>query len=431
MKKIKPKNNLVSQKNIKKGNTGITLIALVVTIIILLILAGVSIAMLSGDNSILNQAGNARDMTDERSTAERVKLAYLAAISKETTGTGYGSVDKDKLEAELNKEFKNYTLAGDLSKVTIDGKDYYFNGNVETAGGGGGGLELPKAAGTTPYKPSDSFKQLPGTTLENGLVITDAADPTDTTNPGNEYVWIEVPNKLKDSSVEIGPEYPEGTNSTDYNSIETALHNYANEYRSPEQFRDVYYDGCGLSESDYNTYKNNVLKSIFEYGGFWIGRYKATSMVQVSDGDDVDNIIPLSYQNSRAMCFISCSQAQMIAEKIPNIGNHNSGLLLGIQWDLILKYLKNKGISESDIKFDHSSPWIVQNIYCLAGEEAEWTLECNIFNETNFPCVARSVYGDMGGLHYNAFSRDYFAKSNTANSGANGWYWTSFRVGIY
>ena len=44
-----------------KGNKGITLIALVITIIVLLILAGVSIAMLSGDNSILGNASKSAD----------------------------------------------------------------------------------------------------------------------------------------------------------------------------------------------------------------------------------------------------------------------------------------------------------------------------------------------------------------------------------
>ena len=44
-------------KKMLKNKKGITLMALVVTIIILLILAGISIGMLSGDNSIINQAG--------------------------------------------------------------------------------------------------------------------------------------------------------------------------------------------------------------------------------------------------------------------------------------------------------------------------------------------------------------------------------------
>ena len=58
-----------------KGNKGITLIALVITIIVLLILAGVSIAMLSGDNSILKQAQNARDNSAAGTLDETVKIA--------------------------------------------------------------------------------------------------------------------------------------------------------------------------------------------------------------------------------------------------------------------------------------------------------------------------------------------------------------------
>ena len=51
-------------KNKKKMSSGITLIALVVTIIVLLILAGISISMLSGDNSILTKAGYAATLTE-------------------------------------------------------------------------------------------------------------------------------------------------------------------------------------------------------------------------------------------------------------------------------------------------------------------------------------------------------------------------------
>ena len=58
-----------------KGNKGITLIALVITIIVLLILAGVSIAMLSGDNSILRNAQAARDNSAAGTLDETVKLA--------------------------------------------------------------------------------------------------------------------------------------------------------------------------------------------------------------------------------------------------------------------------------------------------------------------------------------------------------------------
>ena len=58
-----------NQKKLRKGkeknrNSGITLIALIVTIIVLLILAGISIQMLTGDNGILTRAGQAKEMTE-------------------------------------------------------------------------------------------------------------------------------------------------------------------------------------------------------------------------------------------------------------------------------------------------------------------------------------------------------------------------------
>ena len=60
---------------------GITLIALVITIIVLLILAGVAISMLSGENGILKQAAEAKTETDKQSTLEQVKLAAIGAMT--------------------------------------------------------------------------------------------------------------------------------------------------------------------------------------------------------------------------------------------------------------------------------------------------------------------------------------------------------------
>ena len=67
-------------KKIKQGN-GITLIALVVTIIVLLILAGVTIAMLSGENGILKKAAEAKTKTEQAQLDEQVKLAQMDAAS--------------------------------------------------------------------------------------------------------------------------------------------------------------------------------------------------------------------------------------------------------------------------------------------------------------------------------------------------------------
>ena len=74
-----------------KGNKGITLIALIVTIIVLIILAGVAIMMLAGDNGILNQASRAKYDTEIASFDERVKLTQSAmrmAITSQSASTG-------------------------------------------------------------------------------------------------------------------------------------------------------------------------------------------------------------------------------------------------------------------------------------------------------------------------------------------------------
>ena len=86
-------------KKIMKSKKGITLISLVVTIIILLILAGISIGMLSGDNSIIGQAGNAKTQTDIAQEKEILQTATLAAMGK----SKYGDITKEKLDSELNK----------------------------------------------------------------------------------------------------------------------------------------------------------------------------------------------------------------------------------------------------------------------------------------------------------------------------------------
>ena len=64
-----------------KGNKGITLIALVITIIVLLILAGVSIAMLSGDNSILTRAKSSAAQNEIAEGKDEVALAWNTAVA--------------------------------------------------------------------------------------------------------------------------------------------------------------------------------------------------------------------------------------------------------------------------------------------------------------------------------------------------------------
>ena len=96
-------------KNVKlKSGKGITLIALVITIIVLLILAAVSIATLTGENGILTRANDAKEQTEITSEKEQVELAAAAALA-DARG---GEIQQGVLEEELGKYFKagNYEV---------------------------------------------------------------------------------------------------------------------------------------------------------------------------------------------------------------------------------------------------------------------------------------------------------------------------------
>ena len=104
-----------------KNNKGITLIALVITIIVLLILAGVSIAMLTGQNGILTRAGDATNATVQGDVDEAVKLA-VASIIADGRGFPEGGITTTNLKPALLTSMNsgyNYdvTQDGDYLKV--------------------------------------------------------------------------------------------------------------------------------------------------------------------------------------------------------------------------------------------------------------------------------------------------------------------------
>lgn len=108
------------------NNKGITLIALVITIIVLLILAGVSIAMLTGDNGILNQANKAKADTARAEVVERVNLELNAQLSHAMAGENFD--EKPKIESNIGTLSNGATVTatvvqtsgGQKGSVTIE-----------------------------------------------------------------------------------------------------------------------------------------------------------------------------------------------------------------------------------------------------------------------------------------------------------------------
>ena len=80
--------------NFNRKNNGITLIALVVSIIVLLILAGISISMLSGENGILNRATEAKRTYQISSEKEAISLIVASSQIDTSLGNNVNYIGK-------------------------------------------------------------------------------------------------------------------------------------------------------------------------------------------------------------------------------------------------------------------------------------------------------------------------------------------------
>ena len=130
MKKFKSRIN--KMRKTSKNEIGITLIALVITIIVLLILAGISIATLTGDNGILTQAQNAKEQTEIANEKEIIEIAAVGAMEEDN----WGYVTKDNLKTELDKQISGKYSMPEGNEIIVtynDSKRSYLvdsNGNV-------------------------------------------------------------------------------------------------------------------------------------------------------------------------------------------------------------------------------------------------------------------------------------------------------------
>ena len=314
MKKIK-ENIKINKKSARRNysnQTGITLIALVVTIVVLLILAGVSLNAIFSENGIIKRAKDAQNKMDQATQN-----------------------DLDSIN-ELNN--------------WIDGKINGSSGENTTGGNTTGGddkpstSDLPSTSYTTPYYPDNTFTKVDGTDLSKGLVIKDES--------GNEYVWIEVP-KTAEVYPTAGLKITNFT-ETEYKAIETDLHTYTNYYRNGTSYTDEYPSDkvlaeTGLDSDAYTALKQKMLKSVYKNGGFWLGKYEAgrpSSTIDLATAP-----APLSKQGTvenpvYPYIYVTCSQAQTLASKISTGKSYTSSLMFGVQWDLVLKHIETREVEK-------------------------------------------------------------------------------------
>ena len=286
-----------------KKNKGITLVALVVTIVVLLILAGASINLVLGDNGIIAKAKEAQRKSAEASQNDLIGMNELA----------------QQLEEKIN------------------GSTGSGSGN-----GGAGGKTEPE---TVPYLPSDDFHYDTSTSVDTGLIIADSN--------GNEYVWVVVP---RTTAVYKTTGLGKTTfTDADYTSIENDLKEYTKTYRGSTSYSDTWYaddkNEGWLSETEYKTLKNSMLKSVYENGGFYVGRYEAgiienrtSESATNSDGKyTIEGMpVPVTKADAYPYTYVTRTQAQNLASNV-NSGTKTSSLMFGVQWDLVLAFMHNKG----------------------------------------------------------------------------------------
>lgn len=107
------------KRKVNYKESGITLIALVVTIVVLLVLAGISINMVMGQHGILQRAKDAKTLTEDRQIQEQIRLATMSAMAY-----GNGNITEALLIQELNNQFgvNGYSLLdnGDSWDVRVN-----------------------------------------------------------------------------------------------------------------------------------------------------------------------------------------------------------------------------------------------------------------------------------------------------------------------
>ena len=137
----------------KREENGITLVALVVTIIILLILAGITVASLTGDNGLIHNAGNAKEQAEIANEKEILEQAATVAMGRSKRG----NITKDNLDKELDKTpgSGNYS-----SENTDEGIKVTFKSNRNYLIDKDGNVSSMKVPEPEPEKSTENVKTM-------------------------------------------------------------------------------------------------------------------------------------------------------------------------------------------------------------------------------------------------------------------------------
>ena len=406
--------------NPKEAQKGITLIALVITIIVLLILAGVSIAMLTGQKGILTQAQNAKTTTDNKSAEEKVKLAIMGARADD------GTLTVGKLRTEL----ANYggTVEGDTFPVTatVDGKSFTVDANGNVTSAGSSAVPNPPASTENGTLGAVTGNEKTNTTVKDSLgnqvvvpagfkVVNKDANVTDgivvedvshSATAGSQFVWIPVGEVIKDSAgnketITLGRyDFDDKGNATAYSGrfTEDTATNHNSEYKNTIA-KDI---------EDFKNKVNNITH------GYYIGRYEARdkSATSARTSSSVETNQLVCTANNYVYNYITQPKAAELSRGMYSDSNFESDLMNSYAWDTAIVFLQkfDNRANKTSLKpysrqtslngslasqgtnnlSDVSKQDVICNVYDMASNCYEWTTETS--SGSNRPCSDRGGY---------------------------------------
>ena len=446
-----------------KTNKGITLIALVITIIVLLILAGVTIATLTGDNGILTKAQSAKTQNDKATAKEKVDLAIAASLDET------GKINLGQLKTNLNNIDGINPKVGDITdsrfplEVTVDGtkvtikKDSngkYSTSVGESTGSSGGGQEEEQisdhsevvvptitATGNLANKPNikevrqgnipipQGYNYIKGDKI-GGAVITDAASGKE--KEGNEFVWVPVDTLSNMAVPTSGTDANRNTNYRGvlYNWNTDATGNTAYDwsadstsYREPaNSSSDSTSKNSSWTSTLYQEEYNKMIKSVSQYGGFYVGRYEMSLNSETKNAESKYGATSATAESTSAKQWYGLyNKAKTYA---PENASQKvvSSMIWGSQYDAMLKWMKGNKInvtssSPTDLSIGTTSKNTTRvtgganngqtvskdklsNIYDLLGNSLEWTQEAN---NTSYRVIRGGYYNSSIAPSYRSY----------------------------
>lgn len=345
-----------------KGKKGITLVALVITIVILLILAGISISTLT-NTGIFQKAVDAKKVSEN---AEKEQGQTLSEYEEELNRYMPQELTEDKLNKVLSKTENTFL------------KD--TNGNIFT---------LPAGFKIVVNDDTNNAK-----TVDKGIVIEDTTvdnEDNATATNGSQFVWVPVGNIKKDDGTVV--EINLDRYKFDKNGIPTS---------QGEDIIETYYSE---TESKGNTIAKNIThfkNSVATNGGYYIGRYEArTIAARNSENDELTQITEKG--TDKIYNFVTQIQAAEQAQNMYNSDKYTSDLMNSYAWNTATVFFQNCGTNKTYSRQFSLNDTLSQtgtntiedknkidqqcNVFDMASNLREWITETSSFLDC--PCVNR------------------------------------------